>query len=276
MSDPTPIDPAVTLDVLQANVSLLAEKERLERERTRLLELDRMRTEFLARVSHDLRTPLNSIIGFSDLLLTGDGGRLPKRSVDYLNAIHRNGHALLGLINDLLDLSGMELGRMSVRPAPVDLADFLTDIRSATEPTLARASLRVVWPKANDLVGQTAVFDRRRMLQVMTNLLDNARRFTPTGGTVEILLDPPEGGTLALGVRDTGPGIPEHLHQALFMPLSGRPGAEATTRSEGTGLGLAIVKAIIDIHHGTIAVGRGHDGRGCTFSIRLPAAGPTP
>ena len=270
MNDPTPPSNDVTLDVLQANVALLAEKERLERERARLVELDRVRTEFLARVSHDLRTPLNSIIGFSDLLLTGDGGRLPRKSIDYLEAIHRNGHALLGLINDLLDLSGMELGRMSVRQQSVELSDLMADIRAATEPILSRSNLQVRWPTIGSLHGKRFICDRRRLLQVMTNLLDNARKFTPSGGTIAIEVDLIEQ-ALNMRVIDSGPGIPEHLKDDLFKPLSAR-----SVRHDGTGLGLAIVKAIVELHGGTITVGRGPNQQGCAFSITLPAPGSPP
>ncbi len=261
---PTPPD-AVTLDVLQANVALLAEKERLEQERSRLIELNRVRTEFLARVSHDLRTPLNSIIGFSDLLLAGDGGRLPRKSLDYLNAIHRNGHALVGLINDLLDLSSMELGRITIRRQPFDLGEFLADVRAATDPIISRSSVQITWPDVRRLSGQSVIADRRRLLQVMTNLLDNARKFTTAGGRVSVVIEP-RPHELHLVVSDNGPGVPEQLRQAIFQPLS----STTTPRHESTGLGLAIVKAIVDQHQGTITVERGPDGRGCSVLIHIP------
>jgi signal transduction histidine kinase len=266
-ADPTPTD-SVTLDVLQANIALLAEKERLERERARLLELDRLRTEFLARVSHDLRTPLNSIIGFTDLLKAGDGGRMPRRSLDYLDAIGRNGHALLGLINDLLDLSGMELGRMSVRREPTELTDFLADIRAATSPILDAAGLLVTWPDVGPLIGQRVAIDRRRLLQVMTNLLDNARKFTPRGGRIVVGLALSHR-RLELRVADTGPGIPESLRSELFRPFV--PASRAGPRSDSTGLGLAIVKAIVDLHGGSLSLDRGPEAvGGCTFIIQIP------
>ena len=106
MPDPDPETAA--LEILQANVRLLADREKLERERLRLIELDRLKTEFLARISHDLRTPLNSIIGFSELILGNTGGKMNRKHAEFIAAINRNGHALLAMINDLLDLSTLD------------------------------------------------------------------------------------------------------------------------------------------------------------------------
>ncbi len=264
----------MTLDVLQANVHLLAEKERLESERQHLLELDRTRTEFLARISHDLRTPLSSIIGFSDLILTGEAGKLNKRHLDFIQAINRNGHQLLALINDLLDLTTLEARRITVRREPVQLSEMLADLRAATEPVLQQAGLRATWTETAAVRGMVANVDRRRMLQVLTNLVDNARKFTPTGGRVEVSLWA-DGDEARFAVADTGPGIPEEARSAIFRPYSQR--GSAPIRGEGVGLGLAIVKAIIDLHSGSIVLGDGPEiGTGCTFRIRIPQQDQAP
>jgi signal transduction histidine kinase len=156
----------LTLDVLQANVELLAENERLDLERKRLLELDHMKTEFLARLSHDLRTPLNSIIGFSDLI-TGDvGGKVNKKHAEFVAAINRNGHALLSMINELLDLSSLETGHVHLRKETVPLQTLLDDLRAATEPVLLQAGVHVKWPDSGLFAGKSAVVDRRRVMQV--------------------------------------------------------------------------------------------------------------
>ena len=123
----------LTLDILQANARLQAEKEQLEHERERLLAVEHERTEFIARISHDLRTPLSSIIGFSDLILTGEGAKLNRRHLDFIQAINRNGHQLLALINDILDLSTLEAQRMTIRPRGVQLSDLLADLRAVQE-----------------------------------------------------------------------------------------------------------------------------------------------
>ncbi len=267
---PPPISPdPIALEVLQGNVQLLAEKERLELERLRLIELDRLKSEFLARVSHDLRTPLSSIIGFSDLMLTGEGGKLNKKHLDCVQAISRNGHQLLALINELLDLSSLESGQLKIRLAEVPLADLLADLRAATEPVLRAAQLQVGWQSVAALDGKHALVDRRRILQVLVNLVDNARKFTPAGGHVAVTLDA-DVREFRATVADSGPGIPEIERDRLFRSFTHTgPGP---IRGEGVGLGLAIVKAIVDQHGGSITVGGGITGTGCTFRVRIPQA----
>jgi signal transduction histidine kinase len=256
---------STTLDVLQANIDLLAEKERLEAEQARLVAIDQLRTEFIARLSHDLRTPLSSIIGFSELVITDDT-KLPRQTRECVEAIHRNGHQLLAMINELLDLTTLESGNLRLHLDPVPLATLLADVQAATGPVLEAAGVVVEWP---DLVpGAVLRGDRRRLLQALTNLLDNARKFTPRGGRVRLAMDVNAGGA-RLQVADSGSGIaPEH-RAAVF-----RPYAKGTLRAQGHGLGLAIVKAIVDRHQGRIEVGDGLGSgthRGCTITITLPA-----
>jgi signal transduction histidine kinase len=257
---------SLTLDVLQANVQLLAEKERLEHERQRLLDLDQDRTEFLARISHDLRTPLSSIIGFSDLILTGETGKVSKRHLDFIQAINRNGHQLLSLINDLLDLTTLDAKRMTIRREQVPLAELLADLQAATEPVLSQAELQVAWQDPLTTAHRTVYCDRRRMLQVLINLVDNARKFTPNGGTVGISLHA-DSDEAIFAVSDNGPGIPEVDRARVFRPFSQRN--SGAVRGEGVGLGLAIVKAVVDLHGGTVTLREGPVG-GCIFTIRIP------
>lgn len=272
MAQPPVITQSATLDILQANVELLADKQRLEDERQRLLEAENERTEFIARISHDLRTPLSSIIGFSDLILTEEGSKLSRRHLDYIEAIHRNGHQLLALINDMLDLSTLEARRMTIRRHDVPLVELLADLRAATEPLLIQAGLIFIWPNPQSLFAFTANLDRRRILQVLINLVDNARKFTPRGGQVQVNLAA-DAQEICLQVIDTGPGIPENERLGMFRPYAQRGSVPS---HEGVGLGLAIVKAIVELHGGTIAVTDGEEhgvltvGRGCAFTIRIP------
>jgi signal transduction histidine kinase len=259
---------SVTLDVLQANVQLLAERERLERERRRLLELDRLKTEFLARLSHDLRTPLNSIIGFSDLIINGVGGKMNRKHAEFIAAINRNGHALLSMINDLLDLSTLDSRQMTLRAAAVPLTEILDDLRAATEPVLAAAHLSVRWPDVATISGKTAWVDRRLLMRLLVNLVDNARKFTPSGGTVSVGMDSDERNA-SFSISDTGPGIPVEERERIFMPYYQRPQG-AVVRGEGVGLGLVIVKGIVDLHQGRITLDHGESGRGCLFRVVLP------
>ncbi|MBA2480395.1 MAG: HAMP domain-containing histidine kinase [Planctomycetes bacterium] len=259
---------SVALDVLQANVELLAEKERLEGERIRLLELDRLKTEFLGRVSHDLRTPLNSIIGFSDLIIAGVGGKMNRKHAEFIAAINRNGHALLALINDLLDLSSIDARKMALKRAHVPLQTILEDLRAATEPVLTSANLTVAWPDTVGMIGKGAYVDRRRLSQVLVNLVDNARKFTPPGGRVSISMDA-DADAAVFTVRDSGQGIPPEERERIFHPYYQRSQSTLGSRVDGIGLGLVIVKAIVDLHQGRIVLD-GEAGKGCMFQVVLP------
>lgn len=258
----------VTLEVLQANVQLLAANERLEHERQRLLDLDRMKTEFLARISHDLRTPLNSIIGFSDLIIAEIGGRANKKHSEFIAAIHRNGHALLALINELLDLSSLESGQVQLRRERVSLVTVLEDLVAATGPVLSAAKIEVRWPDPAALAGQTALIDRRRVVQALVNLIDNARKYTPAGGMVRVDMTS-DADEASLLVADTGPGIPPGERERIFLPYYQRNQAFTPNAGGGVGLGLAIVKSIVDGHGGRLELDS-DIGKGCRFHLHLP------
>ncbi len=258
----------LTLDVLQANVELLAENERLDLERKRLLELDVMKTEFLARLSHDLRTPLNSIIGFSDLITGEVGGKVNKKHAEFVAAINRNGHALLSMINELLDLSSLETGHVHMRKETVLLETLLEDLCAATEPVLAQSGIEVTWPNQSKIAGKSAYVDRRRILQVLVNLIDNARKFTPKGGQITLEMSS-DGTTAQFTVTDNGPGIPPNESDRIFKPYYQRPNATAPVVTQGVGLGLAIVRGIVQHHGGTITLDS-DIGKGCRFTVNIP------
>ena len=259
---------SITLDVLEGNILLLAEKERLEHERQRLELRDRLKTEFLARVSHDLRTPLNSIIGFSELLLAEAGGKNANRKQnEYVEAIHRNGYALLALITDLLDLASIESGQFQMRPEAIDLAMVLDDLRAATDPQLAATSTAVTWPDRDALAGITVRLDRRRISQALVNLVDNARKHTPTGSRVTVTISD-NGIETTFSVADTGPGIADEDRERIFASFFQRDPANQQ-RGAGVGLGLAIVQGIVDRHGGRIELDS-QPGRGARFVLVIP------
>lgn len=258
----------VTFEILQANVRLLAENERLESERQRLLELDRLKTEFLARISHDLRTPLNSIIGFSDLMLAESGStKASKSHSDFLSAINRNGHALLAMINDLLDLSTIESGQLHMRREWVRLSVIVADLRAATEAVLIERSIRAVWPSEEELAGKLALVDRRRLVQALTNLIDNARKYVPAGGHIQVTMEASSTES-RFSVADDGPGVPADEQERIFRPYYQRSGSTAGALV-GVGLGLAIVKGIVERHGGRITLDSGI-GKGCCFRLSIP------
>lgn len=262
-----PRDPLL-FDILEGNVELLAKAERLARDKSRLEQVDQRKTEFLAQVSDDLRTPLNSIIGFSELLLDDSGSRpLSRRQADYVDAIHRNGLRLLTLINELLDLASLESGRMTLRLEDVSLAVLLDDLRAVSDPVLG-SGFAVEWPRREPLTGLSVRIDRRRVCQVLGNMVDNARKFTPAGGRIAIAMRV-DGGRAILSVSDSGPGIPDSDRERIFSAYFQRqPGSGA-----GVGLGLTIVRGITALHGGTVALDS-IPGRGATFSVSLPVGGP--
>jgi signal transduction histidine kinase len=276
MPDPDPfadarIRDALTFDVLEGNIQLLAEKERLEHERQRLELRDRLKTEFLARVSHDLRTPLNSIIGFSELLLAEAAQSGNRKQNEYLEAIHRNGYALLALITDLLDLASIESGQFQIRPEPIDLAVVLDDVRAATEPQLTVAAAAVSWPDRAALAGRTALLDRRRICQAIINLVDNARKHTQAGGRVAIEITDDERET-RFAVSDAGPGVAEEDRERILASFFQRD-QTGHQRGAGVGLGLAIVRGIVERHGGRVELDS-QPGRGARFLLVIPRRNP--
>jgi signal transduction histidine kinase len=263
---------AEVIEVLKtfATQSALAiQNARLFREiadKSRQLEVaSRHKSEFLANMSHELRTPLNAIIGFSEVLNERMFGELNDKQEEYLKDIHASGQHLLSLINDILDLSKVEAGRMEL-----ELSDF--DLPMAIDNALTlvreRASRRGVTLQltVGERVGAIRG-DERKLKQVLLNLLSNAIKFTPEGGRIEVGAAR-EDGAVEVSVSDTGVGIaPEDL-EAVFEEFR-QVGASAA-KQEGTGLGLALSRKFIELHGGTIRV-TSDVGAGSTFTFRLPA-----
>lgn len=265
----------ITFEVLHANVRLLAENERLEMERQRLLELDKLKTEFLARVSHDLRTPLNSIIGFSELMLADNDSKTPsensrkaiKQNDNFIEAINRNGHSLLVMINDLLDLSTIESGQMVMHRDWVPLTTIIKDLRAATMPIIDARKIQVSWPNETALVDSVAFVDRRRLGQALINLMDNARKFTPVGGRITVEMES-SAQESRFAISDDGPGVPPDEQERIFRPYYQRSGS-SNAGVGGVGLGLAIVKSIIERHGGGVGLDS-RIGKGCRFHMVIP------
>jgi signal transduction histidine kinase len=235
----------------------------LERANHRLLELERMKSEFLASMSHELRTPLNAIIGFSELMREFSPEELTGPDVaEYLEHIHRSGVLLLHLIGDILDLARIESGRLQLHRQTFNLQGVL---RQAADLVAARAELKniaLVLPESS----VTVVADRTRMTQVLINLLTNAVKFTPDRGTVQVLFQH-QPDYLVVQVADTGVGIPEADQERIFQPfeqISGSVGDES-----GTGLGLTISRRLVEAHGGSLTV-ESRPRHGSTFTVRLP------
>ncbi|MCE2968821.1 MAG: ATP-binding protein [Burkholderiales bacterium] len=244
--------------------------ERKVAEKTAEIETaNRHKSEFLANVSHELRTPLNAILGFSEALDERLFGELNARQAQYVRDIHDSGRHLLALINDLLDLSKVEAGRLDLEPAPVDVPAL---VEGAMQMVAARASAAGVRLTV-DIEPDVGVWrgDARRLHQILLNLLSNAVKFTPAGGDVRVRAAHAAGG-LAIAVADTGVGIAPEQMQRLFAPF-----AQARSRGlrgeEGTGLGLALSRRLAELHGGRLQVDSA-PGRGSTFTLWLPAQAP--
>ena len=276
------LDRATILEETRRNERELAEKNR------ELIRATKLKDEFLANMSHELRTPLNAIIGFSEMSMLPEMDAMPDQKRDFLESIARNGRHLLGLINNILDLSKIEAGRMTVHLTRLDLRE---SIRGAvTDTTSLRTAKRQT---ATIDVGEEplmVVADHIRVRQVLFNLLSNASKFTPEGGMVALSavrtpvpLSIPSERTgekprlvsrdaVWVSVRDSGIGIRAEDMGKLFQVFS-QVDSSASRQQQGTGLGLALCKQFVEMHGGTIGA-ESIVGGGSTFWFILPVEGP--
>ncbi|TMC46041.1 MAG: response regulator [Chloroflexi bacterium] len=223
------------------------------------------KSEFLANMSHELRTPLNAIMGFSELLQEQLTSTINDRQRRYLANVRDAGAHLLGLINDVLDISKVEAGRIELRPEVIALEALLAPVLSATRE--AARLQDVDFTVVSDGDHRTIYVDPGRVRQVLFNLLSNAVKFTPAGGRVNLLATI-DTGALDLVVSDTGIGIPMAKQSRVFNTFERFH--EGSSSAKGTGLGLALTKRLVDLHHGTIEFISREGGDGTTFHVRLP------
>jgi signal transduction histidine kinase len=261
---------------------------RLQEAFDRLKELDRLKSNFLATVSHELRTPLTSIIGYSEMLSEGLAGELMPEQRDFVKTIHGKGEQLLSLIMGLLDLSKLESGTMRMTMRPVHIESVLGEVVSTLTPTARKKSVKLeldVGARLAELRG-----DPERLRQVFLNLVENAIKFTPAGGSVVLRArmvegDAPDGddagfalmaplrAVVEVRVEDTGIGIPPRERARVFDPFY-QVDSSSTREYGGTGLGLSIVKRLVEAHAGSIRI-EDNTPRGTTFVVSLPQAAPS-
>jgi signal transduction histidine kinase len=248
---------------------LAAEHQRYQDTLAQTREAAVAKAEFLAAVSHELRTPLNSICGFSQLMLEGMGDVLSTEQREDVRLIRTSGMQLLGLINDILDISMIESGELRLYFAPEDIAEIVDDAVRAHRPLVQDSGVEL---RAEVPVGlPRVVCDRRRIGQILNNLLSNATKFTDHGTiTISAVYDP-LAARLDLLVSDTGIGIPQEHIEAIFLEYHQVGGL--AHRKQGTGLGLAIARSIAVHHGGQLAVAS-NPGRGSTFTLSLPLDPP--
>jgi signal transduction histidine kinase len=263
--------PAETIELLRtfATQSALAiQNARLYREleqKSRELEAaSQHKSEFLANMSHELRTPLNAIIGFSEALTEHMFGDLNEKQDEYLRDIYASGQHLLSLINDILDLSKIEAGRMELELTDFDLPATIDAVLTLVRERAGRRGITLT-QAIDERVGLIRA-DERKVKQVLLNLLSNALKFTPEGGRVDVRAAVNEG-LVEVSVADTGVGIAPADQDAVFEEF--RQVGTASKKVEGTGLGLALSRKFIELHGGRIWV-RSQPGQGATFTFTLP------
>jgi signal transduction histidine kinase len=277
---------AADLAIAISNARLYRSVEDASRElATKISELERanrMKAQFLANMSHELRTPLNSVIGFSEMLALGAMGNFTDEQREALTTISRNGRHLLQLVNDVLDLSKVDAGRMELHLVRTDVRRLIPDVLGGMD-SLVQAKGHTV---QLDLGEQPLVItaDEMRLRQVLFNLLSNAVKFTPSGGNIRVSAErcdaqlpvpgdlPAERPALRVAVEDSGIGIAPDDLPRLFSEFT-QVDASYSRRFEGTGLGLVLCKRFIEMHGGRIGVDS-RPGEGSTFWIEVPVDGP--
>jgi len=223
------------------------------------------KSDFLANMSHELRTPLNAIIGFSEVLMERMFGEVNEKQADYLKDIHESGRHLLSLINDILDLSKIEAGRMDLELSSFHLPTALSNAMTLVRERAQRHGIALDLKVDERLADFSA--DERKFKQIVLNLLSNAVKFTPDGGRVEISAKL-NGKSVEVAVRDTGIGIAPEDQAKVFAEFV-QVGRDYTRKAEGTGLGLALTKRFVELHGGAITL-KSEVGKGSTFTFTLP------
>lgn len=251
--------------LLRQNEELKKQKQKIELQNLELLKASKIKSQFLATMSHELRTPMNAIIGFSQVLLRQSKGSVNVHQQTMIERILSNSKNLLDLVNDILDLSKIEAGRLELRPEPCDLLQLLEttigQLRCLAEEKNLTVQVRSTLPHSR------AFNDSMRVRQVLVNLLSNAIKFT-NSGKVSVELSEPKPGWVAIAVQDSGIGIaPEDLKRIfeIFRQID----QTLNRQYGGTGLGLAITRSLVEMMGGEITV-ESHLGEGSTFTIEIP------
>ncbi len=240
------------------------------RDITRDVEVDRMKTDFISNVSHELRTPMTSIKGYADLLVMGAAGEVSDRQREFLSTIKNNADRLSNLVNDLLNISRIDSGRVELNMQPVNMVKLLRSVSNNLAGRIRndQKSISVIERIAEDLPLISA--DAEKLTQIMTNLVDNAYQYTPEGGKITLAVYL-EDASVVFSVSDTGIGIPKKYADRIFDRFFRNDEHPLVMETPGTGLGLAIVKELVDMQGGRIWFDS-EEGRGTTFFVAMPVA----
>ncbi len=243
-----------------ANRHLLAAQQEAE-------QASRAKSEFLATMSHELRTPLNAVIGFSELIKEEALGPIePNKYAEYIADIHASGKHLLEAVNDVLDIARIESRQLAVTPRPIDIRGIFDECASIMALQASRKKLSLKCSTALDTSSLMA--DKRALIQILSNLVDNAITFTEEGGVIRVEARPLDDGGVQLSVSDTGVGIPDEHLDRILLPFE-RVDGVYSREVDGTGLGLSISKGLMELHGGSLSI-ESEVGKGTTVRLRFP------
>jgi signal transduction histidine kinase len=251
---------------IAGQLATIVEKGRLYQE---LVELNELKDRFLGMAAHDLRNPIGAVKGYALVLAQGLLGEMSEKQVAILHKMNKSCEGMLSLINDLLDVSTIQSGRLELNPEKVNLVDYLKDTHGTAELLAKGKSISVKLEADSNL--PEVVMDPNRIDQVIGNLVSNAIKFSFPETTITIVARPTRGGKVAVSVSDQGQGIPEEEIPKVFEEF-GKTSVRPTGGEKSTGLGLAIVKRLVEAHGGKIWL-ESHVGKGTTFTFTLPVAG---
>ncbi|QGP93980.1 Adaptive-response sensory-kinase SasA [Neomoorella glycerini] len=261
-----------TRQIERQNLDLIDREKKLQQAVRELVAASQMKSEFLANMSHELRTPLNAIIGFAQVLQKQYYGTLTEKQSKYIDYILTSGQHLLSLINDVLDLSKIEAGKLELDLSTFSLQKLLQNSLIMVKEKAARHRLEITLQVDPDIPELTA--DERKVKQIVYNLLSNAVKFTPDGGKITIQARLLGGDQVQVSVADTGIGIAPEDQERIFEAFVQGDGSY-TRQYEGTGLGLALVRRLVELHGGRVWVESAGLGKGSTFYFTLPVQAET-